>query len=126
METGDIIRLSSKWGELMRKGDLVPEWKNFNTFLKWADKNGYKKGMALRKPDKSKPYGPYNWELCCTEHTEDSAKEEIGVSRREAAAWDRTVEWFREQLAKARALDVEKLLARIRNGKMPPDWYKKK
>lgn len=40
---------------------VTDEWKNdFETFLDWALKNGYKDDLSIDRIDPSKPYEPYN------------------------------------------------------------------
>ncbi len=42
---------------------VCPEWKRFESFKIWADKNGYKKGVSIDRIDNDEDYCPENCQL---------------------------------------------------------------
>lgn len=39
---------------------MCPEWLDFETFYKWANENGYKRGLSIDRRDNQKGYNPDN------------------------------------------------------------------
>ena len=62
---GMVNRVRDKYGNRKhiyfdRGITMIEEWKNFNTFKKWAINNGYKEGLTIDRIDNDKGYSPDN------------------------------------------------------------------
>lgn len=94
------------------------EWHNIETFEKWVQKSGYKKGLSLERKDPNKGYSPDNCKWATAKEQANNRRNtlflEFNGEKHSVGEWAQILETSRSTIANRyyRGLPMEKVLTK--------------